>query len=127
MQEKYVMRICIPTGTADGKTAKVHAHFGSAPYFTIYDTDKGDVEIVNNDNQHHSHGMCQPLAALSTKDIVAVVCGGMGARAIMKLNEAGIKAYRAIPGSVEEIARQFSQGGLEEITAENACQQHNCR
>ena len=120
------MRICIPTDTADGKTAKVNAHFGSAPHFTIYDTDKGNVEVVNNDNQHHSHGMCQPMAVLSTKDIDAVVCGGMGARAIMKLNEAGIKAYRAIPGSVEEIARQFSQGGLEEITAENACQQHNC-
>ncbi|MGA2323883.1 MAG: NifB/NifX family molybdenum-iron cluster-binding protein [Sedimentisphaerales bacterium] len=120
------MRICIPTGTADGKTAKVHAHFGGAPYFTIYDTDKGDVEVVNNDNQHHSHGMCQPMAVLSSKNIDAVVCGGMGAGAIMKLKEAGIKAYRAIPGSVEEIAQQFSKGGLEEITVENACQQHNC-
>jgi predicted Fe-Mo cluster-binding NifX family protein len=126
MQEKYAMRLCIPTGTADGKTAIVHAHFGGAPYFTIYDTDKGEVEVVNNDNQHHSHGMCQPLAVLSTKNINAVVCGGMGARAIMKLNEAGIKAYRAVPGSVEEIAQQFAKGGLEEITVENACQQHNC-
>jgi predicted Fe-Mo cluster-binding NifX family protein len=70
--------------------------------------------------------MCQPLAALSGKNIDAVVCGGMGARAIQKLNEAGIKAFRAVPGSVEEIAQQFSKGGLEEITAENACQQHNC-
>lgn len=81
---------------------------------------------MNNDNQHHSHGMCHPMAVLSTKDINAVVCGGMGARAIQKLNEAGIKAYRAIPGSVEEIAMQFSKGGLDEITVENACQQHNC-
>jgi predicted Fe-Mo cluster-binding NifX family protein len=126
MQEKYAMRICIPTGTADGKSAKVHAHFGGAPYFTIYDTDKGDVEVVNNDNQHHSHGMCQPMAALSGKNIDAVVCGGMGAGAVMKLNQAGVKAYRAIPGSVEEIAQQFSKGGLDEITVENACQQHNC-
>lgn len=44
----------------------------------------------------------------------------------MKLNEAGIKAYRAVLGSVEEIAKQFAEGGLEEITAQNACQQHNC-
>jgi predicted Fe-Mo cluster-binding NifX family protein len=126
MQEKDAMRLCIPTATEDGKTAQVHAHFGGAPFFTIYDTDKGDVEVINNDNQHHSHGMCQPLAALSGKNLDAVVCGGMGARAIMKLNEAGIKAYRAIPGSVEEIAQQFAKGGLEEITAQNACQQHNC-
>jgi predicted Fe-Mo cluster-binding NifX family protein len=120
------MRICIPTSTADGKTAKVHEHFGSAPCFTIYDTEKDAVEVISNSNQHHSHGMCQPMSALSTKDIDAVVCSGMGARAIQKLNETGIKAYRAVPGSVEEIAQQFSKGDLEEITAENACREHNC-
>ena len=120
------MRICIPTTTNDGKTANVHAHFGSAPFFTIYDADKDAVEIIDNANQHHSHGMCQPMGALIGKKIDAVVCGGMGARAIQKLNEADIKVYRAIPGSVEEIAQQFSKGGLEEITAENACQEHNC-
>lgn len=71
------MRLCIPTATADGKSAMVHAHFGGSPYFTIYDTDKGDVEVVNNDNQHHSHGMCHPMNALAGKRIDAVVCGGM--------------------------------------------------
>ena len=120
------MRICIPTGTADGKTAKVHAHFGGAPYFTIYDTDKGDVEVVTNDNQHHSHGMCQPMSALIGKSINAVVTGGMGARAVQKLNEGGIKAYRAIPGTVAGIVNQFTKGGLEEITVDNACAQHGC-
>jgi ArsR family transcriptional regulator len=120
------MKICIPTVTADGKQAKVHEHFGGAPYFTIYDTEKDSVEVVNNDNQHHSHGMCQPMEALSAKGIDAVVCGGMGARAIQKLNEAGVKVYRAVPGSVAEIAQQFSKGGLEEITADNACREHNC-
>jgi len=120
------MKICIPTSAADGKTAKVHGHFGGAPYFTIYDTEKDSIEVVNNDNQHHSHGMCQPMAALSTKGIDAVVCGGMGARAIQKLNEAGIKVYRAVAGSVAEIVQQFSKGGLEEITADNACRKHDC-
>lgn len=120
------MKLCIPTGSADGKSAEVYAHFGSAPNFTIYDTDTCAVEVISNDNQHHSHGMCHPMAALSGINIDAVVCGGMGARAVQKLNEAGIKAYRAVPGSVEEIAQQFSKGGLEEITVENSCQQHDC-
>ncbi len=120
------MRLCIPTATNDGKTAQVYGHFGSAPFFTIYDTEKGEVEIIDNSNQHHSHGTCHPMSSLSDKNIDAVVCGGMGARAIMKLNEAGIKAYRANGGIVEEISKQFANGGLEEITAQNACQQHNC-
>ncbi len=120
------MKICIPTETNEGKQAKVYGHFGSAPYFTIYDTENDSVEIINNANQHHSHGMCQPMAALNGKAVNAVVTGGMGARAVQKLNEGGIKAYMAIPGTVADIATQFIKGGLSEITVNNACAQHGC-
>jgi len=120
------MRICIPTTTNNGKTAEVHGHFGSAPYFTIYDVEKNTVEIIDNSNQHHSHGACQPMDALTGKKIDAVVCGGMGARAVQKLNKDGIKAYRASGGTVEEIIRQYENNKLEEITVQNACEQHHC-
>ena len=120
------MKICIPTTTQDGKSAQVYEHFGSAPYFTVCDTDKNTIEIIDNGNQHHSHGMCQPMSALVGKEIDAVVTGGMGARAVQKLNEGGIKVYRAIPGTVEAILQQFSKGGLQELTIENACAQHGC-
>jgi predicted Fe-Mo cluster-binding NifX family protein len=120
------MKICIPTETQDGKQAQVYAHFGSAPYFTIYDTEKDTVEIINNANEHHSHGMCHPMASLTGKNIDAVVCGGMGARAVQNLNEGGVKTYRAVPGTVADIIGQFSKGGLEEITIANSCIQHDC-
>lgn len=120
------MRICIPTETNKGKQAEVNGHFGSTPFFTIYDTEKDSVEIINNANQHHSHGICQPMNALMGKKIDAVVCGGMGSRAIQKLNEGEIKAYRAISGTVADIVSQFTKGGLEEITVQNACVQHDC-
>ncbi|MFH1226631.1 MAG: NifB/NifX family molybdenum-iron cluster-binding protein [Planctomycetota bacterium] len=120
------MKICIPTETQDGKSAQVYGHFGSAPFFTIYDTEKDTVEIVKNANEHHSHGMCQPISALAGKSIDVVVCGGMGARAVQKLNEGGVKAYRAVPGTVADIAGQFSKGSLEEITIDNSCTQHDC-
>jgi len=120
------MKICIPTETKGGKQAQVFGHFGSAPYFTIYDTENDTVEIITNDNEHHSHGMCQPMSALNGKNIDAVVCGGMGMRAVQKINEGGIKAYRAVPGTVTEIVKLFAKGSLEEITAENACSHHDC-
>jgi len=106
--------------------AKVYGHFGSAPFFTIVDSKSGAIEIVDNANQHHAHGMCQPMNALTGKQVDAVVTGGMGARAVQKLNEGGIKAYRALPGTVADIVSQFNQGGLEEITVSNACSQHGC-
>ncbi|OGS27785.1 MAG: hypothetical protein A2297_09950 [Elusimicrobia bacterium RIFOXYB2_FULL_48_7] len=120
------MRICIPTETKDGKTASVYGHFGSAPFFTVYDTEKDTIEVIENSNQHHSHGMCHPMGALTGKNINAVVCGGMGGRAIQKLNEGGIKAYRVAEGTVAGIAKEFVKGTLEEITVENACAQHSC-
>ena len=120
------MKICIPTETSDGQNAKVYGHFGSAPYFTIYDTEKDTCEIIDNSNQHHAHETCHPMGVLDGKDIEAVVCGGMGARAIQKLNEAGIRAYMAEPGTVQDMTNKYLKKSLKEITPENACSQHSC-
>lgn len=120
------MKICIPTETQDGKNAKVYGHFGSAPFFIIYDTAADTSEIIDNANQHHVHGTCQPMNALTDKKIDAVICGGIGARAVQKLNEGGIKAYRVAGGTVDEIIERYKSGELEEITVQNACTQHGC-
>ncbi|MCM8776519.1 MAG: NifB/NifX family molybdenum-iron cluster-binding protein [Candidatus Omnitrophica bacterium] len=118
------MRICIPTTTKEGKTACVHEHFGSAPYFTICDTEKNTVEVIDNLNQHHSHGMCHPMSSLAGKKINAVITGGIGARAVQRLNESGIKVCRAVSGTTESLVKQFLEGGLQELTVKNACAQH---
>jgi predicted Fe-Mo cluster-binding NifX family protein len=120
------MKICVPTGTKEGLEAKVYGHFGSAPYFTIYDTETKEVKTVDNTNAHHDHGMCHPIGVLGTGTIDAVVCQGMGMRAILKLNAAGIKAFRAETGSVAEIIKKFEAKSLEEMNADNACAHHGC-
>ncbi|MHC4203992.1 MAG: NifB/NifX family molybdenum-iron cluster-binding protein [Planctomycetota bacterium] len=120
------MRICVPTETDMGKQAKVYDHFGSAPYFTIYDTEKDDCETVDNSNQHHDHGTCHPLKVLDGKAIDAVVCSGMGKRAIQKLNEAGIRAYKASCDNVLEVIDKHRINDLEQMTLENACHRHGC-
>ncbi|MDD5617656.1 MAG: NifB/NifX family molybdenum-iron cluster-binding protein [Candidatus Omnitrophica bacterium] len=120
------MRICIPTETEDGLKAKVNAHFGSATYFTIYDTENNTAEAIPNNNQYHIHGMCQPMGILSGKNIDVVICSGMGLRAIQKLNEGGIKAYKVIAGTVADIIKEYKGKRLEEITVDSACTQHDC-
>ena len=120
------MKVCIPTQTNIGQQAEVHGHFGSAPYFTIYDMQEDTCEIVGNSNQHHAHGACHPLGALDGKSINAVICSGMGKRAIEKLNEAGIRVYRASGAKVEDIVKEYRASDLEEITAANACGHHSC-
>lgn len=120
------MRICVPTTTAEGAKARAHEHFGSAPHFTIVDTAAGSYEVVGNDGQHHAHGACRPMAMLEGRKIDAVVCAGMGAGALQRLHEGGIRVYRAIPGTVEEVVAKFGAGQLEEMTPETACGQHRC-
>ena len=120
------MKICIPTETDMGKKAKVYGHFGSAPYFTIYDTEKDDCQTIDNSNQHHTHGTCHPIDVLGSRNIDAVVCTGMGMRAIQKLNEAGIRAYKAAGVTVQEIIKKYQANELEEITLEDACSHHEC-
>jgi len=120
------MKICIPIIKEERLKSKVNAHFGSAPYFLIYNTTSEGFEVINNSDSNHMHGMCHPLKALDKSNIDAVVCGGMGARAVQKLNEDDIKAYRADGGTVEEIIERYKKGKLEEITIKNACVDHNC-
>ncbi|MFH1640433.1 MAG: NifB/NifX family molybdenum-iron cluster-binding protein [Candidatus Omnitrophota bacterium] len=120
------MRICIPTENKEGLNSKVCGHFGSAPYFTIYDTKSETFRTVDNTNTHHSHGMCHPIGVLGISSIDAVVCRGMGMRAVQKLNEANIKAYKAEADTVAGIIKKYKDNELAEITPENACAQHGC-
>jgi len=55
-----------------------------------------------------------------------VVCQGMGMRAVQKLNESNIKAFKAVAGTVAEIIKKYQDNELKEITVENACAQHGC-
>ena len=120
------MRICIPTESNRGLDARVYAHFGSAPIFTIFETESRHLEIVNNPNHQHLHGTCQPLNALRGTDVDVVLCGGLGARAVQKLNQGGIKAYLTKGNTVQEALQHYDEGDLEEITVRNSCVQHHC-
>ena len=118
------MRICIPAGDNRGLDGPVFGHFGSAPYFVVHDTGTGATEVIENGNQHHAHGGCQPLAAVDGAALDALVVGGIGRRAIARLNEAGTRVYRAVEGTVAANLAKLEGGELEEFSAETACAGH---
>ncbi len=76
------MKICFPSETDQGMKAALYGHFGSAPYFTIVDTESSRVEVHDNRGRVHAHGACLPAGALEGLGVEAVVCGGMGLRAL---------------------------------------------
>ena len=120
------MKICIPTETKEGKQALVHGHFGSAPFFTIYELDNDSLEVIENTNAHHEHGMCQPLSVLAGVKLAGVVCRGMGAGAVMKLTSAGIVAYKTDARTVGDVVNDYREGRLSRLTVEGACAGHGC-
>lgn len=119
------MKIAFPTQEKNEKGSPVHNHFGSAPYFVVVDTDMDEIHTIDNQNLNHTHGNCQPLVALGGTEVDAVVVGGIGGGALRKLLNAGIKAYRAVDGTVLDNLTLFMDHKLEAFSPEHTCQGHH--
>ena len=120
------MKICIPTQTAGGMDAKVSEHFGSSPFFTVYDKSNGAMTASANSNQHHAHGTCHPVSALGETRVDAVICRGMGARAVQGLRQSGIRVYSSRAATVGDVIGELEQNALTELSAEGSCSGHGC-
>ena len=119
------MKFCIPVGTDRDWDSPVFGHFGSAPFFAVLDTDLPHaMEIVPNGNSHHEHGQCNPVAAVAGLGINAVVVGGIGHRAAVRLGENGIAVYRCAGHTVIEVAEAIAANTLEPINLADTCQGH---
>jgi predicted Fe-Mo cluster-binding NifX family protein len=118
------MILCIPVAQDLGLASKPNAHFGSTPLFLLYDTNTRLLRSVRNENQHHAHGMCSPIAALAGHHIDAVIVGGIGMGAIMKLRAMGATVYLGGDATIEELIRAFGEGALQPIDDNAACAGH---
>jgi predicted Fe-Mo cluster-binding NifX family protein len=118
------MRICVPTATDAGLDASVHPHFGSAPFFSLLDTERDLVEVLPNGDRRHEHGRCNPVATLLGVDVDAVVVRGMGRNALARLAEAGIPVWVATGETVREVAAEVGDGRARPLDADAACAGH---
>jgi predicted Fe-Mo cluster-binding NifX family protein len=118
------MKIAFPTQKDQGVDSLVHGHFGSATFFVLMDTDDGTVNGIENPDRVHLHGQCQPLNALNGHTVDAVVAGGIGGGALRKLNQAGIRVYRAVEGTVQENLDLITSGKLNEFSPFHTCGGH---
>jgi predicted Fe-Mo cluster-binding NifX family protein len=118
------MNICIPVTEDKGLQSPVCAHFGSAPQFLIVDTGSGTCRAIPNRNQHHAHGMCQPLAALVGESIDGIVVGGIGMGALQRLQAGGVRVFLATQPTVEASLAALADGTLAEASPATACGHH---
>jgi predicted Fe-Mo cluster-binding NifX family protein len=119
------MKVCIPIAQDLGVDSKVFGHFGSAPSFYLADMESGTAKVIANGNQHHSHGMCQPLVALQGENVDAVVVGGIGRGALMKLKAMQVSVYLAGEGTVAETLAALADGSLPVVAESQVCGGHH--
>jgi predicted Fe-Mo cluster-binding NifX family protein len=110
------MKICIPTVDADGLDARISDHFGSAPFYTLVDSDTGMLKTRRN-VQHghghgHRHGACRALNQIGPDDCDAVACRGLGRGAMASLGQSGLKVYVADGEKVSDVVEAARSGSL---------------
>lgn len=120
------MKVCFPVKSNEGMNSIPYNHFGSAPEFVICDLESNDVKAIGNGDLGHEHGKCQPIKALSGEVVDAVVVGGIGKGAIVKLNSMGIKVYQSIEGTIEENVNSLKNGELKEFDSNHTCNHDGC-
>ncbi len=118
------MKVGFAVQTNEGMESRVYNHFGSAPAFIIVDTEGKEVVTINNKDLHHVHGACNPIMALDSKSVDAMVVGGIGAGALLKLNASGIRVYGAGAPTVKENLALLGDAKLQELTVNNSCRAH---
>jgi predicted Fe-Mo cluster-binding NifX family protein len=118
------VNICIPVTADRGLESPVSGHFGSAPIFMLVDVDTREARALTNTRAVHEHGACRPLDALAGHEIDALVVGGIGAGALMKVQGAGIRVFRASAATVAGCLDAFLKNEAEEIGPGGACGRH---
>lgn len=123
------MKVCFPVQKDEGMESQVYNHFGSAPIFIVVDTEGKEVNRVDNGDLHHVHGACNPIMALGGQKVDALVVGGIGGGALMKLNAMGVKVYEAGTPMVKENLALLKENALQELSMDHSCQIHEggCR
>ena len=115
------MRLCIPTDNNHGLDAPISGHFGSAPYFTLVDSDTSSVQVVTNRHAHHAPGTCEAAKGLPGHGVGAVLCAGLGRRALQHLRGVGIDVFVTDAGYARPAVEAFRSGGVKPLTSEAAC------
>lgn len=118
------MRLCFPVAHNEGLESQVFDHFGSAPSFVVVDSETRELQLVANRDLHHAHGACSPLKALGDQAADAIVVGGIGAGALVGLNRAGLKVYRALGVTIADNLAMLAQGELPELEPGQVCGGH---
>ena len=118
------MKVCFPVLENQGLQSQVFGHFGSAPGFVVVDMVTSEITAINNSDQVHEHGACNPVAGLGGHQVDAIVVGGIGGGALHKLNSRGLRVFQAREGTIADNLELFRANELPEYMPGHSCGGH---
>ena len=118
------MKVCFPVLENQGLESQVYGHFGSAPEFVVVDMITNEITAINNSDQIHEHGACNPVAGLGGHQVDAIVVGGIGGGALQQLNRSGLRVFQAREGSIAQNVQLFKANELPEYLPGHTCGGH---
>ncbi len=119
------MKVCFPVQNDEGIESRVFNHFGSAPLFVVINTETNDVSTIFNRDMNHAPGACSPMKELDGRQIDAIIVGGIGAGALNRLNQGGIKVFKSQVATIKENIGMFQAQSLSELTPQQCCGGHS--
>jgi len=120
------MKIAVPTIGSRGLEELIGEHFGRTQTYTIVDSESNKIKTIDN-TSHHMGGQAYPPELLSKEGVEAILCSGMGGRAIRMFREHNISVYVGAFGTVKDALESWRAGELQEADESNACSQHAFR
>jgi len=120
-----MMKVAFPVGKENGTGQNVAEHFGPSPYFLVlWAGEKANASIKNTST--HFGGDKMPVELLAEKGVGAIVCCGMGPKAVQMCREHSIDVYFAPKGtSVEEAFILHLEGKLRKAKEGDGCESHS--
>ncbi len=113
------MKYAIPSKSNTGLNDFVEEHFGRALYFTIWDEETDSISVVANQSNHFG-GTKMPAEFLSEYS-QAIVCSGIGTKAIQLCQTINMKVFVGASGTIQETIEKIKAKELQEATATDGC------
>jgi predicted Fe-Mo cluster-binding NifX family protein len=114
------MNIVIPTNNENGLNSKVAEHFGRCRYYFFLD-EKGELIKVVENTSEHMGGSGLPPELMKKHGADALLCKGLGIRALNLCSELGIEVFVAQAETVNEMFKLWKKGGLKPASSNDAC------
>lgn len=121
------MIVAVPLEKSEGLDSLICEHFGSAPQYAVCDTESGRLRIVDNADRDHECGQCSPIDVFLPNNITAVLCKGIGGRAIGRLRTLDIDVYFAEGlSTLNQALKSHKRGLMRKVESHDACEAPGC-